>query len=132
MTSLDAASHEFIVDDAWTWWQARRLRYNLALAAAGWLAYGLAVGQSFALGRPMWQTPTGAFSMTLFLGVGYLILMGFANVVFLLGPTFEGWTGPRGVGGYRRAAFPAILWGSFALPFVLPLANLALMIGARL
>ncbi len=130
MTSLGVDS-EFIVDDAWTWWQGRRLRFNLTLAAAGWLAYGLAVGQSFVLGKPMWQTPTGAFSMTLFLGVGYLILMGFANVVFLIGPAVEGWTGPRAAAGYRRIAFPAVLWGAFILPFAMPLANLALLIGAR-
>ena len=130
MTSLGTAS-EFIVDDAWTWWQARRLRYNLTLAAAGWLAYGLAVAQSFILGKPMWQTPTGAFSMTLFLGAGFLILMGFANVAFLLGPTVEGWIRPARVAGYRRTAFAMGLWGSFALPFAMPLANLALLIGAR-
>ena len=131
MTSLGTASHDFIPDDAWTWWQGRRLRYNLALAAAGWLAYGLAVAQSFAFGRPMWSSPTGAFSMTLFLGAGYLVLMGFANVVFLLGPTVEGWVRPAGVAGYRRTAFAMGLWGSVALPFVLPLANLALLIGGK-
>lgn len=131
MTSLGTASHDFIDDDAWTWWQGRRLRYNLTLAAAGWLSYGLAVAQSFALGRPMWQTPVGAFSMTMFLGTGYLILMGFANVAFLLGPTVESWVRPAGVAAYRRAAFAMGLWGSFALPFALPLANLALLIGAR-
>ena len=130
MTSLGTAS-EFTVDDAWTWWQARRLRFNLTLAAAGWLAYGLAVGQSFVLGKPMWQSPVGAFSMTLFLGAGYLVLMGFANVAFLLGPTVEGWIRPTGVSAYRRTAFAMGLWGSFALPFALPLANLALLIGAR-
>jgi hypothetical protein len=116
MTSLGTASHEFIPDDAWTWWQGCRLRYNLTLAAAGWLAYGLAVGQSFAFGRPMWLSLTGALSMTLFLGVGYLILMGFANVAFLLGPA---------------AAFAMGLWGSFALPFAMPAVNLALLIGGR-
>jgi hypothetical protein len=131
MTSLGTASHEFIPDDAWTWWQGRRLRYNLTLAAAGWLAYGLAVGQSFAFGRPMWLSLTGALSMTLFLGVGYLILMGFANVAFLLGPAVEGWIRPANVAGYRRAAFAMGLWGSFALPFAMPAANLALLIGAR-
>ena len=131
MTSLGSASQDFIDDDAWTWWQARRLRYNLSLAAAGWLAYGLAVGQSFAFGRPLWQTPVSAFSMTLFLGVGYLIAMGFANVAFLLGPAVEGLIRPASVGGYRRTAFAMGLWGSFGLPFALPLANLALLIGAR-
>ena len=131
MALLGTASHDFIPDDAWTWWQGRRLRYNLTLAAAGWLAYGLAVAQSFAFGRPMWSSPTGAFSMTLFLGAGYLILMGFANVAFLLGPTVEGWIRPASVAGYRRTAFAMGLWGSFALPFVLPLANLALLIGGK-
>ena len=131
MTSLGSASHDVFADDAWTWWQGRRLRYNLTLAAAGGLAYGLAVAQSFVFARPLWQSPTGAVSTTLFLGVGYLILMGFANVAFLLGPALEGWSRPADLTRYRQTAWSMGLWGSFALPFAMPLANLALLIGAH-
>ena len=130
MISLGVAP-DFIIDDGWTWWQGKRLRYNLPLAAAGWLAYGVAVAQSFVLAKPMWLSPGGAFSMTLFLGVGYLILMGFANVIFLLGPALEGAVRPDAVAGYRRVAFGAILWGSAALAFAMPATHLALLIATR-
>ncbi|MBI1197212.1 MAG: hypothetical protein GC203_05050 [Phenylobacterium sp.] len=115
--------------DAWTWWQARRLPYNLVLAVAGWMAYGLAIGQSYAFGRPMWESASDALGMTLFLGTGFLILMGFANIAFLLGPMVEASVRPADAALYRRTALALGTWGSFAVPFAFPLANLARLIG---
>src|SRR5438270_13544013 len=90
MASLDSARDAgFFASDAWTWWQARRLRYNLALAAAGWVAYFLAVGLNYAFRHPVWRDAGGAVGMTLFLGTVWLVVMGFANVAFLLGPAVE-------------------------------------------
>ena len=59
--------------DAWTWWQARRLRYNLALAAAGWAAYGLNAAEFYAFQHPIWKNWQGAVSMTGFLGIAFLL-----------------------------------------------------------
>jgi hypothetical protein len=131
MTSLDTPHTDLLAEDAWSWWQGRRLRYNLGLAGAGWLAYGLAIGQSFAFGRPMWTSLAGAVSMTLFLGVGYLILMGFANVAFLAGPAVESWVRPADLRAYRRTAFAMGYWGSLALAFAFPAANLARLLGGH-
>lgn len=114
---------------AWAWWQRRRPHYNLAVGAAGVLAYFTAIAQSFAFGRPMWLSPLGAVGMTLFLGAAYLILMGVANFCFALGPLIEVSSRPANIQVYRRAAWRMGLWGSIAVPFVFPLANLFLLTG---
>ena len=131
MASLETLHADPLDDDAWSWWEGHRLRYNLVLAAAGWLAYAMAVIQAFALGRSMWASFGGAVSTTLFLGLTYLVAMGLANVAYLLGPTIEGWVRPAGVAGYRRAAFAVGLGVSCALAFALPLLRLADLLGYR-
>ena len=129
MASLDT-SHDggLFGSDAWSWWQARRLSYNLTLAACGWIAYGLAVALNYAFAHPVWQDWRGALGMTLFLGVVYLVVMGFANVAFLLGPAVEGWVRPRDALRYRRTAWGMGLVGSAAVPFIFPAVQLALLI----
>ncbi len=115
--------------DAWTWWQARRLRYNLALAAAGWAAYGLNAAEFYAFQHPIWKNWQGAVSMTGFLGIAFLLLMGAANVCYLLGPLTESVVKPTDIDRYRRTAFTCGFWGSIALPFVFPGVNLCMLIG---
>jgi hypothetical protein len=116
--------------DAWSWWNARRLPYNLTLAAAGWIAYGLAVAENYAFGHPVWADWRGGLGMTLFLGVVYLLVMGAANVAFLLGPAVEGWIKPADVGSYRRTAYRAGRWGSLIVPFSFPAVQLAILIAS--
>jgi hypothetical protein len=133
MASLDSAPQTssetgFFASDAWAWWQARRLRYNLALAAAGWVAYGLAVALNYGFGHPVWEDWRGGLGMTIFLGTVWLVVMGFANVAFLLGPAVEGWVKPTDVALYRRTAWTMGLWGSLAVPFIFPLVQLAMLI----
>lgn len=129
MASLDSVrSASLFSGDAWSWWQARRLRYNLTLAAGGWIAYGVAVGLNYAFGHPVWANWRGGLGSTIFLGAGYLVVMGFANVCYLLGPAVEGWVKPADVDRYRRTAFAMGLWGSFAVPFLFPLVQLAMLV----
>jgi hypothetical protein len=130
MASLDTVREPgFFASDAWAWWQARRLRYNLALAAAGWAAYGLAVALNYGFGHPVWRDWRGGLGMTIFLGTAWLVVMGFANVAYLLGPAVEGWTRPADLARYRRTAFAMGLWGSLAVPFIFPLVQFAMLIG---
>ena len=129
MASLDRAHDSFFASDAWSWWQARRLRYNLILAAAGWIAYGLAVGLNYAFSHPVWKDWRGGLGMTIVLGLVWLVVMGIANVAFLLGPAVEGSVKPADLAGYRRTAWRMGLWGSAAVPFLFPAVQLAMLIG---
>ncbi len=114
--------------DAWQWWQSRRLGYNLALATAGWAAYGLAVALRYAFGQALWTDWNAAIGNTMFLGIGFLVVMFAANIFYLLGVLVEGWTKPVDRGAYRKSAFALGLWGSVALPFLFPLMTLANLI----
>lgn len=116
--------------EAWKWWEARRLRYNLALALAGWIAYGLGAAISYGFDRPIWQNWSGAVGMTLFLGVGFLVLMGIANICYLAGAFVESALKPADVNAYRKSAYALGFWGSVAIPFLFPLSNLALYLAA--
>ena len=116
-------------DDIWTWWQSRRLAYNLGLAAAGIAAYLVNVALARASGVPMWAGPQDAISTTLALGVAYLVVMGIANVCFLLGPLSEAVMRPADPRSFRRSAFAMGFWASIALPFAVPAITLAAWIG---
>ncbi|HEX2817400.1 MAG TPA: hypothetical protein VHN39_13465 [Phenylobacterium sp.] len=129
MASLDSARPGGLFSgDAWDWWQARRLRYNLTLAAGGWAGYALAVGLNYAFGHPVWKDWRGGLGMTIFLGTVYLVVMGIANLCYLLGPAIEGWVHPSDLDGYRKNAFAMGLWGSLLVPAVFPLVQLAMLI----
>ena len=119
-----------IPEDIWAWWQERRPRYNIALAAAGAAAYLLAVGFHYAFGDPVWAVWQDALGLTLFLGVLYLFVIGFANICYLLGPFGEAWLKPANVERFRRTAFNMGLWGSVALPFLWTLVDLSFLIGS--
>jgi hypothetical protein len=131
MSTMEARTGSgLFTGDSWAWWQSRRLRYNLCLAAAGWAAYGLNAALFYGFGHPIWQNWRGAFSMTLFMGIVFLVVMGVANVCYLLGPAIEATVKPPEIASFRRTAFAMGLWGSVALPFVFPLISLAMLIGA--
>jgi hypothetical protein len=116
--------------DVWAWWQERRLGYNIALAAAGMAAYLLSVGLHYVFGDPVWAVWQDALGFTLFLGTAYLVLMGVANICYLIGPFGEAWLKPADVEGFRRTAYRMGLWGSVALPFVWTLFQLSFLIGS--
>lgn len=111
--------------DAWTWWQSRRLRYNLALAAAGWLAYGAVVLLVVGFGHPIWPTWQLALSTTLRLGSMFLVVMGVANVCYLVGPALEAWLRPVDPTAFRGGAYELGFWTSVAGPFLFPTLMLA-------
>lgn len=115
--------------DVWAWWQARRLRYNMALGAAGWVAYGLCLTLTYAFGQPMWKNWQSAVSITLFLGTGFLVLMGAANICFLLGPWCERVIKPADVDRFRGSAWRMGFYGSLAVPFVFPVVNFCVLLG---
>jgi hypothetical protein len=98
------------------------------LAAAGWLAYGATLALYYAFGKPMWIGFQGFVSGTLLLGVGFLLVMGVANVCYLIGPALEAWLRPADPTRFRQTAYRMGFWGSIAGPFVFPAINLALLL----
>ena len=116
-------------DGAWAWWQTRRLRYNVALGLAGWAAYGLMLALNLAFGQPLWRSLRDGLSTTLFLGIGFLVLMGIANICYLAGPALEAWLRPADTDQFRKSAYALGFWGSIAVPFIAPALNLAVLIG---
>jgi hypothetical protein len=106
------------------WWGARRRRYNLALVAAGLVAFMCYLGA-----LQVWCAETPGVEVTLFTtlfqGVGYLFAIGMANVCYFLGPGLERFVEPALRPRYRRWAFRAGLAFSVALPFAIPLLILA-------
>lgn len=119
-----------VPEDIWAWWQERRLRYNVALAAAGATAYLLAVGLHYAFGDPVWSAWRDALGLTIFLGAAYLAVIGLANILYLVGPFGEAWLKPANVERFRRTAYAMGLWGSVALPFLWALFDLSFLIGS--
>jgi hypothetical protein len=109
--------------EAAAWWGSRRRRYNVALVAAGVVAFVCYLG---ALQARCADTPGVEVTLftILFQGIGYLIAMGVANVFYLIGPGLERFVRPVARPNYRRWAFRAGLAFSIALPFAIPLAIL--------
>lgn len=126
--SEGAVQVQSIADDTWAWWQARRLRYNLALGAAGLVAYALTVGLYYSFGERVWSSLEEAAGMTLFLGTMFLLVMALANILYMLGPFTESVVRPNDVRRFRETAWAMGLWGSVSLPFLFTLVNFSILI----
>ncbi len=117
------------LDEAWRWWQRRRLAFNLTLGIAAVLAYLLnAALYQYVFHRPQWLPVSGRLGAMLFLSALLLLLMGAANIVFLAGPIGEAWLRPVSRDDYRRTIWGLGLGAAMALPFLFPLINLALVL----
>ena len=57
---------------------------------------------------------------TAFQGIGYLFMMGVANVCYFAGPLSESLIKPKNVDRYRRVTFQLGMWFSVLLPFSIP------------
>lgn len=118
MTVVDATAP---ASSAWTWWEARRLRYNIGLFIAGWAGFALQVAALL-----MWSpTPPDLIYPMLWQGLIYVLYMAAANVAFLLGALVEAMLKPHPVQAYRHRAYalgsilaiglPLIVAGVFAV-----------------
>lgn len=109
-------------DDAWQWWEQRRLKYNVGLIVSGVLAfvcYVLVVDRGISTGA-MPDAEITLFT-TAFQGFGYLFMMGVANVCYLLGYFVESrWVEQTNANHYRRMAYRLGFWFSVLLPFTIP------------
>jgi hypothetical protein len=101
------------------WWAARRLRYNIGLIISGILAFiaYIAVGSMTPARNPDFEvTPFTMF----FQGVGYLFMIGIANICYYLGPVSERIIRPSDPQRYRVICFRLGFWFSVLLPFGIP------------
>lgn len=105
------------------WWESRRLRYNVGMAAAGVLAFICYAGVCFTLLPRVLDASEIEVSLftTVFQGVGYLFVMAIANVCYFLGPLSERIVRPGNVQRYRRISYHLGFWFSVSAPFSIPL-----------
>jgi hypothetical protein len=106
---------------AWGWWQSKRLRYNVALAIAGFSAFVM-----YAIEWGIWRDrmPREAeFTIVTLIvqAVAYVVVMIIANVFYTLGAVAELIIKPRNIQRFRDSSFRAGFWFSVALPFSIPL-----------
>ncbi len=101
------------------WWSSRRLRYNIALVVAGILAF-----IAYVTVGSMMLPSEADFEVTIFnalvQGIGYLFMIGLANVFYFLGPLSERMVRPSDLERYRRICFRLGFWFSVLLPFSIP------------
>lgn len=117
------ANDPTIAQSAWSWWEQRRLIYNLALFITGWVGWALllAIGfgwDSSVIASIFRDNPTDLMWATVRAGSLHLIYMIAANVLFLLGPLLETLIKPEPVQNYRRRAWVMGLLVSVALPLI--------------
>ncbi|MES2593798.1 MAG: hypothetical protein V4662_00600 [Verrucomicrobiota bacterium] len=102
------------------WWEARRWRYNKGLVIAGLLAFvGYAVVGFSLLTDDQEFEITGL--TTLVQGIGYLFMMGVANVCYCLGALSERGVEAAELEKHRQHYFRFGFWFSVLLPFSIPL-----------
>ncbi|MES2835182.1 MAG: hypothetical protein V4707_10790 [Pseudomonadota bacterium] len=109
--------------DAWRWWEARRVRYNVVLFVTGWIGWALLIATGFGWNAnaliAIWQSGMGDFALaTARVGMVYLVYMAAANVLFLLGPLLEVVLKPDPVQAYRQRALAMGTVLSVALPLI--------------
>ena len=104
-----------------TWWARRRLKYNAGLVIAGISAFILYA----ILGSLLIAPHDKDFEITLFTisfqGIGYLFMMGVANLFYGLGAYVDRNCNKTNDEQFRRRLFNLGYWFSFALPFLIPL-----------
>jgi len=106
------------------WWAARRWRYNLGLIIAGPAAY-IAYGIMYKAFEDRFPDAEITVFTLIFQAIGYLFMIGVANILYFLGPICEKVVAPNDPDRFRRRLFAVGFWFSFALPFVLPAFVLA-------
>lgn len=103
-----------VADEAFAFWESRRLPWNVCLALVGVIA---AMGYlAVADARKLDDAPFGVLSQ----GCGYFFAMVLANVLYCLGPRSERWVRPERRAKYRAWAFNTFFWASLALPMLVP------------
>ncbi len=106
------------------WWRKKRLNYNVGLLISGILAFILyiIVVEFIAMkSEKNWEGELTIFTI-FFQGIGYLIMIGIANLFYYLGPVSESIIKPKNSEKYRNLTYKIGYWFSFGIPFLIPLS----------
>ena len=115
--------------DTSRWWSAHRLRYNVGLLLAGFLAFLLYVTFAWTFADRLNQLEVTAFTIA-FQALGFVVAVVIANVCYFLGPVSERLLKPYNVAKFRLTTFGLGFWFSVLLPFSLPAAVLYAAVGS--
>ncbi|PQJ09664.1 hypothetical protein CJD36_017160 [Flavipsychrobacter stenotrophus] len=121
MTSTIEILEEPTEPTAKAWWAAKRIKYNIGLVVAGifaFLCYCLIATYFIAPYEPDFEINGIA---TFLQGIGYLTMIGVANVFYYLGNFLDRLFNKDNHHQFRVNLFNAGFWFSFALPFLIPL-----------
>lgn len=102
------------------WWRQGRLKYNKGLVVAGLLAFACYAIVYELVAKRLGPEAEITLFTTLFQGIGYLFMMGVANICYNLGALAERLIRPKDLDRFRRISFALGFWGSVALPFAIP------------
>jgi len=103
------------------WWNEKRYLYNLGLFISGIIAFVLYVIVGVNLIMPYDED----FEITLFTiffqGIGYLVMISFANLFYSLGVKHDLNYNKENTDDFRKNLFNLGFWFSVSLPFLVPL-----------
>ena len=101
------------------WWAGRRRKYNKGLIIAGlsaFVSYAIVGSILFADDNKFEIT----FFTTAFQGLGYLVMMGVANLFYNLGSFADNLVNKTNDEKFRQQLFNLGYWFSCGLPFLIP------------
>lgn len=102
------------------WWGAKRKLYNIGLVVAGIVAFiCYVIAFQTKIDKLGSEAEITIFTI-LFQGIGYLIMMGIANICYNLGSITERIFQPEDTNSFRENLFKIGFWFSVALPFSIP------------
>jgi len=103
------------------WWNEKRYLYNLGLFISGIIAFVFYVIVGVNLIMPYDED----FEITLFTiffqGIGYLVMISFANLFYSLGVKHDLNYNKENTDDFRKNLFNLGFWFSVSLPFLVPL-----------
>src|ERR1035438_4076478 len=108
------------------WWAKKRLKYNLGLVVSDIIAFiAYATILSIKSSNDVNNMDTDKYEITLFTslfqGIGYLMMIGIANLFYFLGPLFDKVFNKKGTEKFRNRLFNIGFYFSCALPFTIPI-----------
>ncbi len=108
------------------WWEKRRGKYNKGLVVSGIIAFIMyAVLGSILIAPHVMAGGEDDFEITIFTiafqGIGYLVMIGIANLFYNLGPFVDKCLNKSGSERFRLRLFNLGYWFSCLLPFLVPL-----------